>query len=50
LVHDEDLTPVVDGLLQRGLLAHRGGGGPAIADLTAEGRAALDERQTKPLR
>jgi hypothetical protein len=41
LVHDEDLSPVVDGLSQRGFLARRGGAGPAYAELTAEGRAAM---------
>jgi hypothetical protein len=41
MVRDEDLSNVVEGLLQRGFLAHRGGTGPAYADLTADGRAAL---------
>ena len=48
MVHDEDLSLVVEGLLQRGLLARRDGAGPAYAELTAEGRAAMDLAQIKP--
>jgi hypothetical protein len=48
LVHDENLSPVVEGLLRRGLLARRDGAGPAYAELTAEGRAAMDLAQIKP--
>ena len=40
-VGDEKLTNVVEGLLKRGFLGRRDGAGPAYADLTAEGRAAL---------
>jgi hypothetical protein len=50
LVHDEDLSPVVEGLLRRGFLVRHGGAGPAYAELTSEGRAAMDVRQIKPLR
>jgi hypothetical protein len=50
MVRDEDLSNVVEGLLQRGFLARRGGAGPAYADLTAEGQAAIDARQTEPSR
>ena len=42
---DEDLSNVVEKLLQRGFLAHRSGTGPAYADLTAEGQAALEAGQ-----
>ena len=48
MVHDEDLSNVVERLLQRGLLTRRGGAGPVYAELTAEGRAALEA--SKPLR
>lgn len=50
LVGDENLTAVVDGLLQRGLLALRVGAGPAYADLTADGQRALDVGRLKSLR
>ena len=46
IVGDENLTNVVEGLLQRGFLARRRGAGPANADLTAEGRAAINAHQT----
>jgi hypothetical protein len=46
LVGDENLSNVVEGLLQRGFLARRCGVGPVFADLTAEGRAAINARQT----
>jgi len=46
IVGDENLTNVVEGLLLRGFLARRRGVGPAFADLTAEGRAAINARQT----
>jgi hypothetical protein len=46
----EDLSNVVEGLLQRGFLARRSGAGPANADVTAEGRAAIDARQTEAFR
>jgi hypothetical protein len=49
-VRDEDLSNVVEGLLQRGFFSRRGGRGPAYADLTAEGRAAIDARQTESFR
>ena len=42
LVRGENLTTVVEMLLVRGFLALRAGAGPACADLTAEGRAALE--------
>jgi hypothetical protein len=41
---------VVETLLLRGFLARRAGAGPPCAELTAEGRAALDAGQTKPQR
>jgi hypothetical protein len=47
MVRDEDLSLVVEGLLQRGLLARRDGAGPAYAELTAEGRVAMDLAQIK---
>jgi hypothetical protein len=50
MVRDEDLSNVVEGLLQRGFLARRGAGGPAYADLTAEGRVAIEARQTESFR
>jgi hypothetical protein len=50
MVRDEDLSNVVEKLLQRGFLARRSGAGPAYADLTVEERAALDAGQTDPLR
>jgi hypothetical protein len=50
LVRDENLSLVVEGLLRRGLLARHAGAGPACAELTAEGRAALEAGRTKPLR
>ena len=46
LVRDENLTTVVEGLLSRGFLALRSGAGPACAELTTEGRAALEAGQT----
>ena len=46
LVHDENLSMVVDTLLARGFLALRVGAGPPCAELTAEGRAALEAGQT----
>jgi hypothetical protein len=46
MVGDEDLSDVVDGLLLRGFLARRRGMGPGYADLTAEGQAAINTRQT----
>jgi len=39
---NEDLTTVVEALLARGFLALRDGAGRACAELTAEGRAALE--------
>ena len=42
IVRDEDLSKVVDGLLRRGLLALCADAGPPCADLTTEGRAAID--------
>jgi hypothetical protein len=36
----------VEALLARGFLALRGGAGPACAELTAQGRAALEAGQT----
>ena len=49
LVRDENLSQVVEGLLRRGFLALRGGAGAPCAELTAEGRAALEAgQQTKP--
>jgi hypothetical protein len=45
LVRDENLTMVVEMLLARGFLALRGGAGPACAELSAEGRAALEAGQ-----
>jgi hypothetical protein len=50
LVHDENLSLVVEGLLRRGFLALRGGAGPPCAELTAEGRAALEAGQMKLFR
>jgi hypothetical protein len=47
MVGDEHLSDVVERLLERGCLARRHGTGPAYADLTAEGRAALDARWTE---
>jgi hypothetical protein len=47
LVGDENLTNVVEGLLKRGFLACRDDAGPAYADLTAEGRAALVAGQAR---
>ena len=44
-VGDENLSNVVERLLQRGFLARRGSAGPAYADLTAEGRAVLEAGQ-----
>jgi hypothetical protein len=49
-VGEENLSNVVEGLLQRGLLARRGGEGPVYADLTAEGRRAIDVGQIKSFR
>jgi hypothetical protein len=49
-VGDENLSNVVEGLLRRGLLTRRAGAGPACADLTAEGRRALEAGQIDPLR
>jgi hypothetical protein len=49
-VGDENLSNVVERLLLRGFLACRPGAGPAYADLTAEGRAAIQARQTEELR
>jgi hypothetical protein len=46
LVRDENLTAVVEMLLARGFLTLRGGAGPACAELTAEGRVALEAGQT----
>ena len=46
LVHDENLSMVVDTLLARGFLALRVGAGPPCAELTAAGRAALEAGQT----
>jgi hypothetical protein len=48
-VHDE-VSPVVEGLLRRGFLARRDGAGSAYAELTAEGRAAMDVAPRKPFR
>jgi hypothetical protein len=45
MVREENLTGVVEKLLRRGFLAHRNGTGPAYADLTAEGQAALEAGQ-----
>ena len=42
MVGDEPLSDVVEGLLLRGFLVRRRGVGEAYADLTAEGRAAID--------
>jgi hypothetical protein len=50
LVHDENLSMVVEMLLARGFLALRGGAGPPCAEMTAEGRAALEAGQLKPFR
>ena len=50
MVRDENLSNVVEGLLQRGFLARRDGAGPAYADLTAEGRVAIEARQTESFR
>ena len=50
MVGDEHLSDVVERLLERGCLARRHGTGPAYADLTAEGRAALDARRTEAFR
>jgi hypothetical protein len=50
MVRDEDLSNVVEELLQRGFLVRRDGTGPAYADLTAEGRAAIEARQTESFR
>jgi hypothetical protein len=50
LVHDENLSLVVEGLLARGFLALRGGAGPPYAELTAEGRTALEAGRLKPFR
>jgi hypothetical protein len=47
---DENLSNVVERLLQRGFLALRVGEGPIYADLTAEGRAALEAGRIKSLR
>ena len=49
-VGDENLSNVVERLLQRGFLALRAGEGPIYADLTAEGRAALAAGQSTSLR
>ena len=49
-VGDENLSNVVERLLQRGLLARRVGAGPAYADLTAEGRRAIEAGQVDLLR
>ena len=46
LVRDENLSQVVEALLARGFLALRAGAGPPCAELTAEGRAALEAGQT----
>src|SRR6516225_2505596 len=48
LVRDENLTTLVEALLARGFLALRRGAGPPCAELTAEGRAALEAGQMKP--
>jgi hypothetical protein len=50
MVRDEDLSHVVEGLLQRGFLARRDSAGPAYADLTGEGHAAIEARQTVSFR
>ena len=50
LVHDENLSLVVEELLARGFLALRGGAGPPSAELTAKGRAALEAGRIKPFR
>jgi hypothetical protein len=50
MVGDENLSNVVERLLQRGFLALRVGDGPIYADLTAEGRAALAAGQSTSLR
>lgn len=44
---DEHLSDVVERLLLRGFLARRRRAAPAYADLTAEGRAAIQARQTE---
>jgi hypothetical protein len=41
---------VVEWLLQRSFLALRDGEGPIYADLTAEGRRAIELGRIKPLR
>ena len=48
-VGDENLSDVVERLLQRGFLARRAGAGPAYADLTAAGRRTIEVGQTTPL-
>ena len=50
MVQDEDLSNLIEGLLQRGFLARRGTAGPGYADLTAEGRVAFEARQTESFR
>jgi hypothetical protein len=50
LVHDENLSLVVDGLLARGFLVLRGGAGPPYAELTPKGRAALETGRIKLFR
>ena len=50
MVGDENLSNVVERLLQRGFLALRVGDGPIYADLTTEGRAALAAGQSTSLR
>ena len=50
MIGDEHLSDVVERLLLRGFLARRRGAAPAYADLTAEGREALQARQTEALR
>jgi hypothetical protein len=50
MVGDENLSNVVERLLQRGFLALRVGEGPIYADLTAEGRRAIEVGRLKPLR
>jgi hypothetical protein len=47
---DEHLSDVVERLLLRGFLARRRRAAPAYADLTAEGREALQARQTEAFR
>jgi hypothetical protein len=49
-VGDENLSNVVERLLQRGLLTRKVGEGPAYADLTEEGRRAIEAGQVDPLR